>query len=68
MHYEAQPMGENPEEGKVMLCTATDCLWNSSTKCIADVGVMINFHTDHADCNTYTRNKHFPGESGAAEI
>lgn len=59
---------EDIDEGKVVVCTATDCKWNCETKCIADDGVMINFHKDHADCNTYTHNQHIPGQSESAQL
>lgn len=49
--------------GHVMVCTARDCKWNDDTRCVAKDGVMVNFHQDHADCNTYTLNRHIPGET-----
>ena len=51
------------KEGRVVVCTARDCKWNSDTLCVADDGVMVNLHKDHADCNTYTKNEHIPGKT-----
>ena len=68
-HHEGMMGAENLNEGKVVLCTARDCKWNDATQCVADAGVMVNFHQDHADCNTYTRNEHIPGVTpGAAQF
>ena len=47
-------------EGHITMCTASDCLYNESSRCMAD-GVIINFHQTHADCSTYTHNQHIPG-------
>ena len=70
MAYEESLMGElNENEGKVMACTAQDCKWNEASRCVADAGVMVNFHQDHADCNTYTSNTHIPGQTpGTAQL
>lgn len=70
MTYEEIPMGaaEEEHEGKVMVCTARDCQWNEATKCTAEDGIMVNFHKDHADCNTYTKNTHIPGKEASAEF
>jgi hypothetical protein len=43
--------------GKVVLCSARDCSYNENTKCVAEA-VHVMFHRDHADCNTYTHNRH----------
>lgn len=63
MTYSADFENVNVDEGKVMVCTARDCAWNEQARCTANDGIMVNFHKDHADCNTYTKNKHVPGES-----
>jgi len=70
MAYEEVPMGAmNEKEGRVMVCSATDCKWNDAARCIADAGIMVNFHQDHADCNTYTSNEHIPGRTpGTAQF
>ena len=54
--------------GRVVLCSAQDCAYNQNTKCVADA-VHVKLHSDHADCNTYTHNKHAgtmeqPGQMG----
>lgn len=62
MAYQESLIGfGNEKEGKVTVCTARDCRWNDESRCIADAGVMVNLHMDHADCNTYTKNEHIPG-------
>jgi hypothetical protein len=63
MAFGAEFESETAEEGKVMVCTARDCAWNKQARCMANDGIMINFHKDHADCNTYTKNTHIPGNS-----
>lgn len=63
MTYEEALDMENVEEGKVMICTARDCKWNDEARCVANDGIMVNFHQDHADCNTYTKNTHVPGDT-----
>ncbi|MDH7481559.1 MAG: hypothetical protein QHH26_06240 [Armatimonadota bacterium] len=66
---EASMSMENPNEGRVMTCTARDCMWNENSTCTADNGIMVNFHQDHADCTTYSQNKHVPSQSpGAAQL
>ena len=47
-------------EGHISMCSASDCLYNENSRCIAD-GVIVSYHQTHADCNTYTRNQHIPG-------
>lgn len=59
---------EDAKQGKVTVCTARDCKWNDAAQCMAEDGVMVNFHLNHADCNTYTQNEHIPGQAGAAEF
>ena len=68
VHVHHAEHGFHEQEGKVMVCTATDCKWNDATKCFADAGIMVNFHQDHADCNTYTLNEHIPGQMGSAQL
>jgi len=64
MDYEQSPMEMDISgEGHVSMCTASDCLYNESSKCMAD-GVIISYHQTHADCNTYTKNQHIPGVIG----
>lgn len=46
------------DPGHVANCGATDCMHNRARACVAPGGVQIMFHSDHADCGTYTRNKH----------
>ena len=65
-HHEGMMGAESLNEGKVVLCTARDCKWNDATQCVADAGIMVNFHQDHADCNTYTKNMHIPGRTPGA--
>jgi hypothetical protein len=48
------------DAGHVANCSATDCLHNQARACTAPNGVTITFHSDHADCGTYTRNMHEP--------
>jgi hypothetical protein len=50
------------DPGHVAKCSASDCAHNTSGSCGAPTGVQIVFHSDHADCGTYTRNQH-PGRS-----
>jgi hypothetical protein len=57
------------KEGRVVICTARDCMWNDAALCVADGGIMVNMHKDHADCNTYTKNQHIPGQTpGTARL
>ena len=46
------------DAGHVANCSATDCLHNKERACTSPTGVQITFHSDHADCDTYTRNLH----------
>lgn len=46
------------DPGHVAKCTASDCSHNRRGACGAPSGVQIVFHADHADCDTYTRNRH----------
>lgn len=62
MGYGGEMMAREASEGHVTVCTATDCRYNEETRCMAQ-GVMVNFHKDHADCNTYTQNEHVPGRT-----
>jgi len=48
---------EQTAMGRVVLCSAQDCRYNENTKCMAEA-VHIILHSDHADCNTYTNNRH----------
>jgi len=71
MAHELHPMGVEHEHhaGHVTVCSARDCTYNEASRCVADAGIMVNFHQDHADCNTYTRNEHIPGVTpGAAQF
>ena len=43
------------EIGWVGRCTASDCNYNQEMKCRAP-GIDVEFHRDHADCNTYSNN------------
>lgn len=54
---------ESNDMGRVMVCSARDCAYNENTKCVAE-SVHVNLHNDHADCNTYTHNKHPAGQMG----
>jgi len=55
MAYQAPQ--EAGDIGRVVLCSARDCSYNRDTKCVAQA-VHIMLHSDHADCNTYTNNRH----------
>jgi hypothetical protein len=46
------------DAGHVANCGATDCNYNQARTCQAPNGVTIVFHSDHADCGTYTKNLH----------
>ena len=46
------------DPGHVANCAATDCQHNQARVCRAPQGIQIIFHGDHADCVTYTRNRH----------
>ena len=46
------------DPGHVARCSAVDCQHNQERTCRAPGGVQITFHSDHADCTTYTRNRH----------
>lgn len=46
------------DPGHVANCSATDCAYNEDRACRAPNGITITFHSDHADCGTYTRNAH----------
>ncbi|MBI2953640.1 MAG: DUF1540 domain-containing protein [Chloroflexi bacterium] len=53
----------NNDEGRVTMCSATDCAYNESLRCVAphvDVGRHGEGNEEHADCETYTRNQHLP--------
>ena len=70
MAYGVDPTGEEHghHAGHVTACTAQDCTYNEEARCIAE-GVMVNLHQDHADCNTYTKNQHIPGQApGTAQL
>lgn len=57
MQHESQ----TGDVGRVVLCSATDCDYNRNMKCFAQA-VHVHLHSDHADCNTYTNNRHPAGE------
>jgi len=57
-----QPM-QGGDAGRILLCSARDCSYNQNTKCIAEA-VHVNLHEDHADCETYTENRHPPMQMG----
>ncbi|GEM_PF-2276480 len=65
---EGQMAAREQSEGKVAVCTARDCRWNDNTLCVARDGIVVNFHRDHADCNTYTQNTHIPGQDDSSDI
>ena len=46
------------DAGHVANCGATDCTHNKALICTAPHGIKVVFHSDHADCGTYTHNKH----------
>ncbi|MDO8587523.1 MAG: DUF1540 domain-containing protein [Armatimonadota bacterium] len=57
MEYSGQPMSQAGDMGRVVMCSAKDCAYNQAAKCVAE-SVHVNRHQDHADCNTYTNNRH----------
>lgn len=49
------------DSGHVANCAATDCGFNRNRTCNAPNGIQVVFHSDHADCKTYTRDMHKAG-------
>lgn len=47
-----------PVIGRVQNCSARDCDFNENGACRAPNGIEVMFHSDHADCLTYTKTRH----------
>lgn len=47
---EIELAGPNPD---VVTCKAVDCEYNLDMDCNAQQGILVDRHSDHADCATY---------------
>jgi hypothetical protein len=55
--YWKSKAGMEGQEGEVGACHKSDCEYNKSLECNAQLGIHMGLHKEHADCETYEPRK-----------